>query len=252
MGQKYAKDDRLIFHKKLLKPINVDKWKCLSHFKIKGFRCWKSPLLEICEAKDGAAETFTIELMLEGKRRKVIVPSHLFLLTDFNVIVSKIKKLMSNFVNFDSHCKFDCLNENVFHFSVSSPNIDFQFGKSLCVFFGFRENRVYDMNSAEKLFFPRKSFRDLTCDHVGVSVNFGHNDMITRHEIIGILSCHTTPIMAHFDFDVIDRPMFMNLKFESIYEMEVQFVNLSNGQVLNNISNSNEQELFVTMAFSEI
>ena len=77
--------------------------------------------------------------------------------------------------------------------------------------------------------------------------------MISSHEIIGILSCDSTPLMGFFDFNIVQRPLFMNIKFESIHEIEVQFINLANGQVLKMLpSHSLDHELFISMAFSEI
>ena len=77
--------------------------------------------------------------------------------------------------------------------------------------------------------------------------------MITKHEIIGILSCESIPLMSFFEYDVVDRPLYMNIKFESIYEIEVHFINLADGQILKTLPSYNcDHELFISMAFSEI
>ena len=254
MGQKYDRDRRLIFHKKLLKPIYVDKWKSLSQLKIKGFRSWKSPLLTLCETRGKAAATksFAIEITKNGDSQVVDVSPHVLLTLDSDKIVDEVKRAFGSANLLDSDCIFSLVSENVYRLSVLAESVSLKFTESLCALFGFEENVAYNKFSDRELFYPKKSFRDLTSNHIGVSVNFGFNEMISRHEIIGILSCESSAPMKYFDFLVVDGPLFMNLKFEAIYEIEIRLVNLLDGQVLRSIFDTFDQELFVTMSFNKI
>ena len=67
-----------------------------------------------------------------------------------------------------------------------------------------------------------------------------------------LLSCENVSVMNYFELDVINRPLHMNIKFETIQEIEVKFISLTDGQLLSFLPNVPEQELFVSMAFSEI
>ena len=78
--------------------------------------------------------------------------------------------------------------------------------------------------------------------------------MVDRYEVIGILPCEDVTFLDFFDKCIIDRPQKMSLRFENIQEMEIRFINLVTGQILNSSfdSNSNFEELFITLSFSEI
>ena len=252
MGHKYSQDNRLIFHKKLLNPINIDKWKCLSQFKIQGYRCWKSPFLDKCiKSNENSDNDFQININFENTEYSILIPSYVLMFTNvekiINDIISIIKKTVD--INFD----FFCLDENVFHFKIISKNTTICFGLMFYIMFGFKHSFIYDSNSKENIFFSPKSYKNNKNDHVGISINFGYNGMMnSRYELIGILSCKNTSLMSHFDFNVIDKPMFMNIKCETICEIEVRFIDLSHGQILEYIDNSPEQEILVSLAFSEI
>ena len=256
MGKKFQNDQRLIFHKKLLKPINVDKWKSLSHFQIKGFRMWKSPFIENYFLNNNTKDNDIDFSIIINETNIIKIPSFMFFNLDNDYLINKIISSLTPFIVHEQDYLFIKLEKNVYFFSILKENLSIKFGKEFCDRFGFFENFEYkkkEVNNDGYYIFSEKKFRDKTCNHIGVSVNFGYNKMISSYEIIGILSCDSIPLMGFFDFNIVQRPLFMNIKFESIYEIEVQFINLADGQVLKMLpSNSLDHELFISMAFSEI
>ena len=253
MGLKEGVKNQMIFHKKFTHPINVDKWKCLSHLRLNAFKCWKSPYSETCTNNlEKKSDCFDIEVTYENEVRVVSVPSFTFLTMNGDLIINEMIDSLSALVVKDVDYSLSRVNDNIFYFKIKKNTISFRFGKVYCMMFGFEPGKNYTADSSENIFFTPKSFRDSRNDVVGVSVNFGYNDTINYHEIIGILSCENVSIMNYFELDVINRPLYMNIKFESIQEIEVKFISLIDGQLLSFLPNIPEQELFVSMAFSEI
>ena len=253
MGLKEGVKNQMIFHKKFSHPINVDKWKCLSHLRLNAFKCWKSPLSDLCtSAFEKKSDCFDIAVTVGNETRVVFVPSHVFLTMNRGLIIEEMINSLSAVVVKDVDYSLSRVNDNISHFKIIKNNVSFCFGKVFGMIFGFESGKTYTANSSENIFFTPKCFRDSQNDVVGVSVNFGYNDTINYHEIIGILSCENVSVMNYFELDVINRPLHMNIKFETIQEIEVKFISLTDGQLLSFLPNVPEQELFVSMAFSEI
>ena len=248
MSLKQPHNTGLIFHKRLSKPIKIDKWKSLSHLKLSGFRCWTSALLK----ENGLAEQFEITVTTNSNIKRFSLPFQFSFIHDYDLIIAEVINLLSDLLVSGVDFDFKRLSPNVFFFDVLKGDICIEFGKFFCSLFGFDEDEEYDIFTGRKIFYSPKSFRDLSNDFVGISVNFGYNDMIDKYEIIGILSCENLPFMNFFDINVIDKPLHMNIKFEAIYEIEVKFIDLSNGQLLKFSSCLPEQEIFITISFSEV
>ena len=260
MGKKYGHDPRLIFYKRFIEPINVNRWRCLSQFNIRGFRTWvsmaaKALIKNDSETNNGLSVTIrTINDQLEH----VIDFSHaLFLRFSGEEFITFWEKSLNDFFKGKNKGVIEVkhLDDNTFSFSINSPNIEMEFSEKLCKFFSLKKSYQYKKTDGNVVFFLVRGFRDLFLNQVGISINFGFNDIDTKHEIIGILSCENTALADYFDKTIIDRPQKMNLKFETIRELEIRLINLVTGQVLTSIYDQTScdlEELLITLSFSEI
>ena len=253
MGRKYSADNRMIFYKKLANPVNLDKWKCLSYFSLRGFRYWHGSFFR--EMLDNNYNKLDYAVFVKIGENVFTVPISPIVITHGHLIdaVSLTVDLMKKFLtNFDEKMIFQTHGSGIIFFQIFEKNINVKFSNGLCDFFGFQKNQIYDYQSNRHIFYPQNTFKNVSCDHVGISINFGFNELIPGNEIITILSCADVSFSNFFHKNLIQRPQKMNLKFVNIHEIEIRFIDLSNGQVLSSVCNPKSEEIHVDLSFSQI
>ena len=253
MGRKYPADNKMIFYKKLANPINLDKWKCLSFFSLRGFRYWHSSFFRQLLDNSYNKLDFAVFIKIGENTFTVaispIVITHGHLVDAVSLTVDLLKKFVANF---NEKIIFQTYGAGIIFFKILEKNIDVKFSNVLCDFFGFQKNQIYNHKSDRHIFYPQNTFRNVSCDHIGISINFGFNELIPGNEIITILSCDDVSFSNFFHKNLIQRPQKMNLKFVNIHEIEIRFIDLSNGQVLSSVCNPKSEEIHVDLSFSQI
>ena len=258
MGKKYGHDPRLIFYKRFIEPINVNRWRCLSQFNIRGFRTWESMAVKALFKKDNETDDGLNVIIKSNELEHIIHFSHaLFLKSSGEDFISFWEKSLNDFFKGKNKGIIEVkhLDDNTFSFSINSPTVKMEFSEKLCKFFSLKKSYQYKNTDGKVVFFLVRGFRDHFLNQVGISINFGFNDIDAKHEIIGILSCENVASAEYFDKTIVDRPQKMNLKFETIREVEIRLISLVTGQILTSIYDATSfdlEELLITLSFSEI
>ena len=91
MRKTYTVDDKLVFHKKFLRPIALNGNKCLSYLQIKGFKTWLTPFFNSILNNKIDKNRFFITINDHGNEKSVIIPPHIFLYSEWNDIINSIK-----------------------------------------------------------------------------------------------------------------------------------------------------------------
>ena len=257
------KTNKLIFRKRFLAPINLEKKNTISFFRISGFKTWTS--LFITQLLDGKVNEndFLIRVTLKGidENRFVLIqcPSHIFL-TDLDYITQYIQKLINNKLP-ENSILFESYRNGFIYFKILDSLIEVEFGIFLCSLFGFDPGVVYKNSSLRNTFALIPSFRDFRLNHVGVSLNLLFNshlpsgsnrsDVTGPQEVVTLLDTTDISYGNSFTKILIDRPEDMKFRSQSFFEIELRFVDLSSGQILDSYLPKNHyEELFCAIAFS--
>ena len=258
-----GKPNKLIFRKRFLAPINLEKHNAISYFRISGFKSWTTSFLT--QLLDGKVDKndFLIRITVKGasENRFVLIqcPSHIFLY-DLDYITLYIQKLINKQLPEDS-ILFQSNQNGFLYFKILEDLIEVEFGIFLCSFFGFDPALVYKTSTLKNIFVQIPSFRHFRLSHVGVSLNLLFNSHFTSglnkpsvvepQEVVTLLNTHDIPHGQFFTKTIIDRPVDMKFRSQTFFEIELKFVDLSSGQILESYLPQNHyEELFCAIAFS--
>ena len=253
MGKKHKDDDKMIFYKKFANPVNVDKWKCLNFFSIRGFRYWhNNSFASINDDKYNKLDHLMV--IKDGEElMNIFIPPFITYLSGFEELVNFISNLINKTLKSKDQVIFQGFAGGVVHFKVLKEKVEVKFSKILCDIFGFQKDHVYSKTSKKEFFLMKNSFKNDKCDHVGISLNFGFNQIRAENEIIAIMCCEDVPFCSFFHKNLIERAQKMDFKFVAIHELEIRFIDLSSGQILHSVYDSNDaNEIYVDMSFSQI
>ena len=166
MGKKYSQDSRLIFYKKFLEPINVNKWKCLSQFNIRGFRTWeyfalKSILKSAKDNTNNVEDDLMIVMRIKENQHVIKFSQLVFLDCSYDTFLSSWKKSLTEIFkneNFDDLLFIEKVSENIFSFLIKSNDIKLSFSNELCNIFNLKKSHQYSNRDDKVIFFPMKHF----------------------------------------------------------------------------------------------
>ena len=253
MGKKHENDDRMIFYKKFAHPVNVDKWKCLNFFSIRGFRYWQNNSFALINDDKYNKLDHILVIKAGDELTNILIPPFITYLSGFEELVNFISNLINKTLKSDDQVVFQGFGGGVVHFKVLKEKVEVKFSNVLCDMFDFQKDHVYSKTSKKQFFLAKNSFKNGKCDHVGISLNFGFNQIRAENEIIAILCCEDVPFCSFFHKNLIEKAQKMDFKFVAIQELEIRFIDLSSGQILRSVFGSTDvSEIYVDMSFSQI
>lgn len=249
-------DNTLIFHKRFLYPLVISREKCLSYLKIKGFKTWKTPFLDtLLDPTKLSNDDYSLKISIGNNETTVFIPPLIFLSEYIGDIIIFIKKYINESLgagyDHENFLNFFHVNGLIF-FKIINTEITITFGDALCKIFNFKNNFKYTKDTSESIFFYKNNFKNFKGDHVGISVNFAFSNNLSDSEMIGILSTQNIEFSSLYDKCIIDRPEKLSIRSDSIIEIEIKFINLQTGTVYRSIYENENEEIFVSMNFSDI
>ena len=250
--QKTSVSGELIFKKKLKRPLQLAGPKCVSHFRIRGFKTWAPEYLSSILNNKIDRQNYSIKVMVGDDEFSAIIEPHIFLYSEWTDIINHIKNVIFHVVKSKNHVFFNYINGGgMLYFKILNPKIQIMFGEALCNFFSFTSKWWYNHSYGKNVFFFKNSFRNFRADHIGVSVNFAAGQNLEDNvEIIAMIGTEQVGFMESFDITIISKPEMLHLRTDILTELEVKFVNLTTGVVFPSIhSHEFSEEIYVSMSF---
>ena len=147
MGKKCKNDDRMIFYKKFAHPVNVDKWKCLNFFSIRGFRYWHNDSFALINDGKYNKLDHLMVIKVEEELLNIFIPPYITYLSKFEELVNFISNLINKTLKSEDKVIFQGFSGGLIHFKVLKEKVEMKFSNALCdMHDGFekkREGRSY-------------------------------------------------------------------------------------------------------------
>ena len=264
MGKQNSSDNKLIFRKKFLRPINLNRQNTISFFQISGFKCWRPDFFtEFLNGSVVDGSRFAIHVKIRGNdgiyRNEIIhCPAYIFSFQNLDHVTLYIQNLINNQIG-QNRILFESNKNGFIYFRILDNSVEARFGEFLCSFFGFERDTFYTAATLKNVFYLIPSFRDYRLNHVGISLNLLFNTHLTNtgssggqfHEITTLLDTTDVCYGQFFTKNLISRPQDVNFRSQNFIEIELKFINLSTGQILESyLPNDHYQEIFCSIAFT--
>ena len=266
MGKQNSSDNKLIFRKKFLRPINLNRQNTISFFQISGFKCWRPDFFtEFLNGSVVDGSRFSIQVRIRGDNNDgnyhyetIHCPAYIFSFQNLDHVTLYIQNLINNQIG-QNRILFESNKNGFIYFKIFDNKLEVKFGDFLCTFFGFDRDMFYTATALKNVFYLTPSFRDYRLNHVGISLNLLFNTHLSNvnssggqfHEITTLLDTTDVCYGHFFTKNLISRPQDVNFRSQNFIEIELKFINLSTGQILESyLPASHYQEIFCSIAFT--
>ena len=265
MAKQSSIDKKLIFRKKFLRPINLDRRDTINYFSISGYKCWAPDFFRNFLNGSVSGDRFTIKVLVKNGQRNnyyesICCPAYIFTFQDLDNVTQYIQNLINNQIG-ENRIIFESNKNGFIYFKILDNQLELKFSEFLCSYFGFNKDEIYTHTTLKDTFYLIPSFRDCRMNHVGISLNLLFNSHLSSgldasgggqyHEITTLLDTTDIHYGQLFSKTVIDRPQDVNFRSQSFIEIELKFINLSTGQVIESyLPRNHYQEISCSISFS--
>lgn len=239
LKKKPSLTNTLIYYCKLEEPIGIGSQKCISHLSLRGYRAWLNDYEESYFHNILNADDYEIIVKFNnsydaGETIKIRVPFEIFLFQDLERSVAILKKKLSEIIKLEDFNLY-IINNNFIYFKILNLNISITFSEALCNFFGFTKNLFYDNQSLTNIFIYRRHFFDRKCENIGIQLNFAYNSNLHSQCVCFMHGNHIS-LGDYFHENLINQKQKLTMKFDTLQEIELRFINLYNNKIMRGFS----------------
>ena len=243
LERKIFLNDKAIYYRKLKEPLLLGKEKCISHLSISGYRNWMSDYEESVIKETVNSQNF--EILIQRKMtttttttaapiEKIQISPQIFFLNDFEKSFKILKSKIVEKISLENLSLY-ILKDNIFFFKILSNDISIGFSHTLCDYFGFKRDALYDSQCLVNYFVHHTHFFDEKCNSIGVQANFGFNPGLGK-DCVAFLFVKNIPCGSYFQEVLISCKQNLKIKFDILEEIEIRFLDLSTNKIFKSLS----------------
>ena len=241
LERKIFLNDKAIYYRKLKEPLLLGKEKCISHLSISGYRNWMSDYEEAVIKETANAQNF--EILIQRKMttttaavstEKIQISPQIFFFNDFEKSFKILRSKIIEKIPKESLSLY-IVKDNIFFFKILSNEVSIGFSHSICDYFGFKRDALYDSQCLVNYFVHHTHFFDEKCDSIGVQANFGFNPGLDK-DCVAFLFVKNIAHGSYFQEVLISCKQNLKLKFDILEEIEIRFLDLSSNKIFKSLS----------------
>jgi len=247
LEKKDKTNNEMIFYKKFDVPIILNNNNYLSYFKIDGFKNWLDVFNEKLLKGDIDKNDFKIYIRQDKIDREILIPPHIFFFYNIEYIIRFMRFEFDTILREDLEYNLECYNGKMIYFKILEKDIEVCFSDEICKILSFEPKKNYNASTKKNLFHIPKIFHD-NLHHIGIWTNFSFD--INYGNLLSILNTESLNHAEFYSQILINSKQKTCIKFETIYEIEIKFVNLFDEKILMSSNYLNNDEICVTLCFS--